>query len=76
MTETLDMAARRLAASQIAMGFALTAIHTYVTKDGAPIYWRIRLKHQNGDKWVRPMYRNGAAYILGEPKHPPTGKPF
>ena len=74
--ETPESAARRLAASQIAKGYEFKALHTYVTKDGAPIYWRIRLKHPNGDKWVRPMYRNGAGYILGEPKPALTGKPL
>jgi len=76
MTETPDMAARRLAASEIAKGYELKALHAYVDERGEPLYWRIRLKHPNGEKWVRPMYRNGAGYVLGEPKYPPKSKPL
>lgn len=76
MTETPDMAARRLAASEIAKGYELKALHAYVDERGEPLYWRIRLKHPNGEKWVRPMYRNGAGYVLGEPKCPPKRKPL
>ena len=41
-----------------------------------PIYHRIRLKHPDGRKWIRPMHLNGAGFKLGEPQHPPKGKPL
>ena len=75
MTESPEMAARCYAVSQIPRGFDLTALHPYVSPNGAPLYWRIRANRPDGEKWIRPMHFNGAGYALGEPKHPPTGKP-
>ena len=74
--ETPEMAARRFAASMIAKGYEFKALHTYVTKDGAPIYWRIRAKHPDGEKFIRPMHFDGAGYKLGEPDHPTKGGPL
>ena len=68
MTETPTEAARRLAATMLAKGYQPAGLHCYTAADGAPIYHRIRLKHPDtGEKWIRPMYANGAGYKLGEP---------
>jgi len=75
MTETPKEAARRLAAPAIAKGFQPAGLHTYCGADGAPLYWRIRAKHENGDKWIRPMKLTGHGYELGEPRFP-NGKPL
>jgi hypothetical protein len=75
MSETPKEAARRLAAKKISDGFKPEALHEYHNADGNIAYWRIRLKHPNGDKWIRPMYRNGRGFELGEPDFA-NGKPL
>ena len=63
-------AARNFAAKLLAEGFILDALHAYMTPDGSPIYWRIRLKHPNGKKWIRPMHQDSSGkFILSEPPH-------
>jgi putative DNA primase/helicase len=74
--ETPEMAARCLAASMIAEGYEFKALHTYVTKDGAPIYWRMRARHPDGKKFIRPMHFDGSGYKLSEPNHPTKGGPL
>jgi len=76
MAETLQQAARRLAAAAIRDGFKPQALHEYRDGQGAPIYWRIRLRHSDGRKWIRPMYVNGNGYELGEPEFPNGKKPL
>lgn len=66
--ETPTAAARRLATSAIRKGFVPEALHAYTDSAGNPLYWRIRAKHPDtGAKWIRPMKRDGATYVLGEP---------
>jgi putative DNA primase/helicase len=74
--ETPQAAARRLAHTAIAKGFEPSGLHVYSDTDGAPLFWRIRAKHANGDKWIRPMRWNGCAFVTGEPTAPPNGKPL
>src|SRR5690606_10396326 len=57
-------------------GFQPVGLHEYAEADGTPSYWRIRCKHPNGDKWIRPMRWDGAEYVMGEPEAPATGKPL
>jgi hypothetical protein len=74
--ETPKEAAKRLAGPMLLKGFAPSALHAYTDAQGEPLYWRIRAKHPDtGEKWIRPMYRNGRGFELGEPKHP-EGKPL
>ena len=76
MTETLQQAARRLAAGAIREGFKPQALHEYTDPDGNPLHWRIRLKNPDtGDKWIRPIRLTGEGYTLGEPDYP-DGKPL
>ena len=73
--ETPKDAARRLAAGAIRDGYQPSALHPYTDEHGEPIYWRIRAKHPNGEKWIRPMRREGQGFALGEPAFP-DGKPL
>ena len=73
--ETPKDAARRLAAGAIREGFQPDALHEYRDADDVSIYWRIRCKRADGEKWIRPMHWNGAAYVMGEPSFP-NGKPL
>jgi hypothetical protein len=75
MTETAKDAARRLAEPAIRQGFQPERLHEYRDSQGRPLYWRIRAKHANGEKWIRPMKLNGHGYELGEPAFP-NGKPL
>jgi putative DNA primase/helicase len=77
--ELLKEGARRLAQPAINLGFRPEALHEWVDPQGKPIFWRIRAKHpQSGDKWIRPMRRNGRGYELGEPEFPEgaNGRPI
>lgn len=73
--ETPKQAARRLSESAQRDGFKPVALHCYQDAQGALLFWRIRLKHPDGRKWIRPMHLNGVGYVLGEPAHP-NGKPL
>lgn len=72
--ETPKEAARRLAAGPLRDGFKPEPLHRYATADGTLLYWKIRLKHPDGRKWIRPMHDAGNGYELGEPPAPPEGK--
>ena len=53
------------------------ALHCYRTPDGLPLYWRLRVKNTTtGEKWIRPFWKNGESFALGEPPGPPEGKPL
>ncbi len=76
--ETPQRAAHRLSAPALSDGFKPEALHAYTSVGGEPLFWRIRAKHPDGRKWIRPMRRTeaGAGYELGEPTAPATGKPI
>lgn len=73
--ETARHAAHRLAAGALAEGFKPETLHTYKSPEGDPLYYRIRARHPDGRKWIRPMKLNGTGYVLGEPEFP-NGKPI
>lgn len=75
MSETPQAAARRFSSAKLKDGFRPEALHEYEDSDGKIIYYRIRLKHPDGRKWIRPMHANGHGYALGEPEFS-TGKPL
>jgi hypothetical protein len=75
MIETPKQAARRLATQAIRDGYKPEALHEYQDAEGNILFHRIRLKHPNGENWIRPMYRNGHGYEIGEPEFP-NGKPL
>lgn len=63
--------AGRLAQRQKANGFKFAALHEYTDAYGSPIFWRIRLKSEAGEKWIRPMRRCGdEKFDLGQPDFP------
>ncbi|MDD5001274.1 MAG: DUF3987 domain-containing protein, partial [Thiomonas arsenitoxydans] len=73
--ESPQQAARRLSAQARREGFEPESLHAYTNARGAPLFWRIRLKHAaDGRKWIRPMRRAGDGYEIGEPPAPPAGK--
>lgn len=74
--ETPQAAARRLADRALREGFKPEALHLYALADRTPWCWRIRLKHSDGRKWLRPMHWNGSGYVTGEPPAPSEGKPL
>lgn len=66
--KTPEQAARQLAAKPLAEGYIPQALHAYTDEHNNIIYWRIRLKHPSGQKWIRPMYRDeNNQYHLSEP---------
>ena len=67
-SETPRTEARLLAENAIARGFKPEALHEYRDTRGNPIYWRIRAKRDDGEKWLRPMMLNGQGYELREPE--------
>jgi putative DNA primase/helicase len=74
--ETPEAAATRLMAVQLNNGYSLEALHTYTDLAGEPLYWRIRLRHQeNGEKIIRPMRLQNNHYELKEPQFD-KGKPL
>jgi putative DNA primase/helicase len=76
MIETPKDAAKRLAMPVLSKGFIPQGLYRYTNLTGEPIYWRIRAKHPNGEKWIRPMHANGNGYELGEPSFPAGRKPL
>jgi 5S rRNA maturation endonuclease (ribonuclease M5) len=70
-----QMAARNFSAKQIENGFHPEALHAYTDMQGNVLYWRIRLKHPNGTKWIRPMFKDSSGnFQIGERAH--TTKPL
>lgn len=76
MTETPQQAALRLAAKPLARRFRFEGLHEYQNEDGTVAGWRIRLKNDVGEKWIRPMHLNGHGYELGDPPAPAAGRPL
>jgi 5S rRNA maturation endonuclease (ribonuclease M5) len=78
----IKQAAQVLTIKQQNAGYSLDpqhggAVHVYDDADGAILYARIRLKHANGDKHIRPIKRNErGAWVMGEPPKPEAGKPL
>jgi putative DNA primase/helicase len=75
MTETPKQAAGRLARAAIHEAFTPEALHEYTDANGRPLYWRIRARLANGQKWIRPLRIDGDEYELREPEFP-NGKPL
>lgn len=66
--ETPMMAARRLVNYKLKEGFEPNGFYTYHDLEANPIYWRVRLLHQQtGDKAIRPMRLVNDTYELKEP---------
>lgn len=74
--ETPQDGARRLFARDIAAGFTPVALHPYTDRDGQALFYRPRLKHDDGRKVIKPMRLEGMRFVLGEPEPPEAGKPL
>jgi hypothetical protein len=70
------LAARRLATDHIRGRFTPEALHEYTDADGRPLFWRIRARLPNGEKWMRPMSVRGMVYALRAPEFEPGRKPL
>lgn len=66
----VQQAARQLSARPLREGFKPAALHEYEDENGTPLFWRVRLKHPDGRKWIRPMKRNDKGFVPGEPEFP------
>lgn len=75
---TTEQAAQIFMRHNIAMGFKLEAIHQYNDANGAPIYWRLRLKNlETGKKKIFPMHiKQDGQYDLTEPNFSSNKKPI
>lgn len=63
--------ARQLSRKPIADGHIPQSLHEYCDTEGTTTHWRIRLKHPfSGEKWIRPMMRQGAGFALKQPDFP------
>ncbi len=63
--------AKKFSRQPIADGYQPKDLHEYTDNEGNPTHWRIRLKHPDtGDKWIRPMRREGAGFVLKESSFP------
>ena len=67
-TETLEQAVKRLAAKPLSEGYVRDGDFAWPDEQN-PLYWSIRLKHpKTKDKWIRPMYLSGNAYVQKQPE--------
>ena len=48
--ETPMAAAQRLSSAERGKGYKFLALHEYTDKDGCALFYRIRLKHENGER--------------------------
>ena len=55
---------------QLQSGYIFTGLHLYYDEYGKLIYFKTRLKHPDGKKWIRPFHYNSmkSNWTLGEPK--------
>lgn len=62
--------AKEYAQHQLNSGFLPDGLHPYYDETGKLIYFKIRLKHPSGEKWIRPFHYNSLKnkFIMGEPK--------
>jgi hypothetical protein len=67
--------ARKVSSKAIAEGFKPEALHTYADREGNPLYWRVRAKHPDGRKFIRPFHADGDGFVMGEPEFL-AGKPL
>jgi hypothetical protein len=76
MTETAQAAIARHFADDLAQGYRIAGCHRYNAADGTELFRVVRLKHANGDKVIKPMYRDGFRYRMGRGTRPGSGWPL
>jgi hypothetical protein len=68
--DTPEQAAQFFAVKPLSQGYVFKCLHPYVDTYGHIIFWRIRCKHPNGEKWIRSMHKDETGkYHLCEPPH-------
>jgi hypothetical protein len=65
--ETPEEGASRLTRKQQRQGFAREALHAYHDADSNPAFYRIRMRHSDGRKQIRPMTLINGRFELCEP---------
>lgn len=65
------------AAAPLKDGYQYVAYHSYTDEYNQIVYIKIRLKHKNGKKWIRPFYLNIETknWVMSEPEFN-NGKPL
>ena len=76
MTETAHAAVNRLFEHDLAQGYRIAGCHRYNAADGAELFRVVRLKNADGDKVIRPMFRDGFRYRMGRGTKPGSGWPL
>lgn len=71
-----EQLAREHALKEMKEGFNFTDVHIYTDRDGSFLYMKVRLKHPNGRKWIRPFYQSNGQWIMKEPFLQKTLKPL
>lgn len=65
--ETPEVAAKRLTKKLQKQGYSVHLLHPYKDVDGNVVFYRIRLRHPDGRKQIRPMHLNGSKFELCQP---------
>jgi len=66
--EIIQEQALSLVSNFLEDGYEPQGFHHYTTENGDWLYSRMRLKHSQKSKIIRPFYEQNGNYILGEPK--------
>lgn len=61
--------AEKFAKEELSAGYQFIGYHPYTDESGNVVYMRIRLKNENGKKWIRPFYFDEATqdWLMREP---------
>lgn len=73
--EDVKSAARGLFALMLSDGYKPAGLFPYTTEGGEPLFYRARLDHAEHGKTIRPFYRAGECWKVGEPTFT-NGKPL
>lgn len=70
LKEIAAILAKEHAKPLLKSGFIPAGLHPYYDENGELIYFKIRLKHPNGKKWIRPFHFNSKEnkYVMREPE--------
>lgn len=67
---TAEQAVKKFAKKQSELGYIFEALHDYTDQNGNVLYKRFRFKHPNGQKHIRPMFKDEVGmWKLGEPSY-------
>jgi 5S rRNA maturation endonuclease (ribonuclease M5) len=72
LKETARTLVSKYASRELQEGFKPEGLHPYQDAAGNLIYIRIRLKHPDGKKWIRPFHfdTEKQSWLMGEPDFP------